>query len=168
MVGKSNEHRKLKNGDIVTYPKYACQGDRDTFNRCPRHLQISESKLEQCLLARIDVEISHLRYKATITNKEIADNLKRRERLNMRLERAKEMYIDGDISKEMYLSKKLQTENELATIPVEHAKIPDLPDRWQDVYTSLDPERKQMFWKKILSKIVITNETKDAPKIFFN
>ena len=168
LVGKSNEHRRLKNGKIVVYPKYTCQGDLSTLNRCPRHLQISENKLEQCLLSRIDIEIGHIRYKATIAKEDITNKLKMREKWNLRLERAKEMYIDGEISKEMYITKKMQIEKELSEIQIKTEKIPELPPQWQDIYSSLSPENKQMFWKKIINRIIITNETKEAPKIFFN
>lgn len=168
MVGKTHEQRKLKNGKIVTYGRYVCQGGLSTLNHCPKHLEISLNKLEQCMLSRIDVEIGHLKYQASIAKQDIADKVKAREKLNLRLERAKEMYIDGEISKDMYLGKKMQIEKELSMIQITNEKIPELPPQWQEIYHSLTPENKQMFWKKIINKIIITNETKDTPKIFFN
>lgn len=42
---------------------------------------------------------------------------------------------------------------------------PELPENWKDVYASLTPENKQVFWKRIIKSIIITSENKEAPEI---
>lgn len=167
MVGKTHEQRKLKNGKIVSYGRYTCQGDLSTRNHCPTHLEISLGKMEQIMFNRLDIEIGKIKHSVIVGNEDVKKNLKRHRKLSEKLRRAKELYIEGEISKDMYLEKKMQIEKDMSTLQIKEAKIPDLPKNWKEVYTSLDPEHKQIFWKKVIDRVIITNENKDAPDIFF-
>ena len=167
LVGKTRENRVLKNGRIVTYARYTCQGDLSTTNRCPRHLEISCDKLEAVMLATVDDEIRRLRYSLELENRDIQDKLRERKRLEQKLDRIKELYIDGDIDKERYVERKAKIEREISLIQVRPAAIPELPKEWKEIYSSLTPENRQLFWKKIIDKVIITNENKNHPQIFF-
>lgn len=167
MVGKTHEQRKLKNGKIVSYGRYTCQGDLSTRNHCPTHLEISFNKIEQTMLNRLDIEIGKIKHSVKVGKEDIKENLKRHRQLSEKLKRAKELYIEGEISKNMYLEKKMQIERDMSVLQIKEAKIPDLPSNWKEAYASLTPEFKQMFWKKAIDRIILTNDNKDAPDIFF-
>ncbi len=102
-----------------------------------------------------------------VGKEDVKENLKRHRQLSEKLRRAKELYIEGEISKDMYLEKKMQIERDMSVLQIKEAKIPDLPSNWKEAYTSLTPEFKQMFWKKTIDRIILTNDNKDAPDIFF-
>ena len=167
MVGKTHEGRKLKNGNITHYSRYLCQGYMDTYHKCPTYVEISTRKIENILLSRLDAEISNLKYQASITEKDVADKLKERDRLNKKLERVKEMYIEGEITKDTYREKKMQIERDLSMIHIENHKIPELPKNWQEIYNELTPESRQSFWRKIIDRVILTRENKEHPDIFF-
>ena len=166
MVGKTRE-RTLKSGTHATWIRYACQGDMSTINRCPTHLEISEPKIEAIMLSRLGIEIGHIKYSASLAQQDIAEKIKERERLNDKLTRAKEMYIEGEISKPLYLQKKLEIERELSLIHIEKQKVPDLPHDWKKIYAALTPANKQLFWKKTIERVILTNEAKETPTIIF-
>ena len=167
MVGKTHEERKLKNGQTVSYGRYTCQGSLSTKNHCSTHLEISFNKIEQTILNRLDIEIGKIKHSIMVGKEDVKENLKRHRQLSEKLRRAKELYIEGEISKDMFLEKKMQIERDMSVLQIKEAKIPDLPSNWKEAYTSLTPEFKQMFWKKAIDRIILTNDNKDAPDIFF-
>ena len=93
--------------------------------------------------------------------------IKQRRKLENKLDRLKELYVEGDISKNTYNAKKFQLEREISDIVIEQKQVPELPDGWKDTYNSLTPENKQVFWKRIIKSIIITSETKETPEIIF-
>lgn len=167
MQSKAGRTAVLKDGTTYTYLRYICQAHHHTNHPCPQGMCIAERKLESVLLSRLDAEIGNLKYQTTISQRDMAEKLKKRKKLESKLERVKEMYIDGDISKDVYKEKKFQIERDLNSIRIEKQKIPELPKDWKKIYGDLEPEYKQLFWKKILDKIIITRETKETPQIFF-
>lgn len=166
MVGKQREVT-LSTGEKRMYVRYICQGDRSTYNPCTRHFEISANKIENIMLKRLEIEIGHLKHEIRISQGEIAEKIKQKKKLEKKLDRVKEMYIEGDISKDVYKCKKHQIECDMASIIINPIRIPELPQGWKKVYESLTLENKQVFWKKIIDRIIITNETKETPKIFF-
>lgn len=165
LAGKART-RILKDGK-KTYQKYICQGYCSTRRYCSGALEVSETKIEDILLSRLNNEIGNQRYEATLSQRDIADKLKARKKLEGKLDRVKEMYIEGDISKDVYTDKKLQIERDLSLIRIEKQKIPELPKEWKKIYNDLTPEYRQLFWKKTIDRVILTNENKKNPTIIF-
>ena len=166
MVGKTRIY-KLSDGSEAPYTRYVCQGDLSTINKCPDHLEISEPKMEQIMLTRLDIEIGRLKHSVELSKRDVANKIKARQRLENKLTRAKEMYIEGEITKDTYKEKKLEIERDLSMIHIEKQKVPELPREWKSIYEELTPANKQLYWKKIIDRVVLTNENKDAPTIIF-
>lgn len=166
MAGKQ---RKVtyKNGQTVTVTRYVCNGKLDTVNPCIKHLEISAKKIEDAMLNRLEIEIGHLQRDIRLSYGEIKEKIKQRRKLENKLDRLKELYVDGDISKNTYNAKKFQLEREISNIVIEQKQVPELPDGWKDTYNALTPENKQVFWKRIIKSIIITSETKETPEIIF-
>lgn len=146
--------------------RYVCNSDRGTLYNCP-HLEISEPKMERYLLNHLDGILSDLRYKAEISDKGKKDGEKKKKRLQGKLERLKEVYIEGDMDKNEYQERKRSIERELVSIPTASAPVPELPKDWKTIYKELSKDRKQTFWKKTIKTITFTNETKDNPEVIF-
>lgn len=77
------------------------------------------------------------------------------------------MYIDGDISKDVYKMKKYQIEAGMAGIVITPKQVPELPEGWKEIYAALSPDTRQVFWKKLIDSIYITSETKTESRIVF-
>lgn len=157
---------RQKNGKSFTYVRYACDADKGTV-REHSHLEISETKMETYLLNNLGQILDSLSLDAKVEDRESAKRKKEKKRLEGKLSRLKEIYIDGDVSKDEYLIRKAEIEQQIAAIPGDERPLPKLPDNWRDIYNDLSKARKQVFFKKIIRKIILTNENKDNPLIFF-
>lgn len=159
-------HGKARIQNGREFIRYVCHSDRGTKRQCP-HIEIAEPKLERFLLNHLNGILSDLRYKAEISDKGKEQREKDIRRLQGKLERLKDVYIEGDISKEDYQDRKRQLDRELSSIPTGSARLPVLPKDWKDIYNDLTKDRKQAFWKRTIKSITITNETKNTPDIIF-
>lgn len=65
------------------------------------------------------------------------------------------MFEDGDISTDEYRSKRDKIKAELDSIVPKETKLPKLPENWKDVYSALDRQSRQIFWKSIIDHIDI-------------
>ena len=156
-----------KNGNKVTSSRYVCQGKLDTVNPCKKHLEISADKIEAVMMERIEVEIGKARHEVEISQGEIKEKIREKKKLERKLDRVKEMYIDGDISKDVYKMKKYQIEADMAGIVITPKQVPELPEGWKEIYAALSPDTRQVFWKNLIESIYITSETKTEPRIVF-
>ena len=160
MAGKARIQRGRE------YIRYQCFADRGTLHH-KTHIEISEPKLERFLLNHLNGILSDLRYKAEITDKGKEQRERERKRLQGKLERLKDVYIEGDITKEDYQERKRLLDRELSAIPTGTAHLPELPKDWKEIYNQLTKDRKQAFWKKTIRRIELTKETKENPRIIF-
>ena len=160
MAGKA----RIQNGR--EYIRYQCFADRAALHH-RTHIEISEPKLERFLLNHLNGILSDLRYKAEITDKGKEQRERERKRLQGKLERLKDVYIEGDITKEDYQERKRLLDRELSAIPTDTAHLPELPKDWKEIYNQLTKDRKQAFWKKTIKRIEMTRETKENPRIIF-
>ena len=160
MAGKT----RIKNGR--EFVRYQCYSERGTKTHC-QHIEISEPKLERYLLIHLNNILSDLRYKAEISDKGKEGREKEKKRLQGKIERLKDVYIEGDITKEEYQARKRRLDRELSSIPTDSAHLPELPKDWKEIYKQLTKDRKQAFWKKTIKRIELTNETKDNPTVIF-
>ena len=148
------------------YIRYVCYSDRGTKRRCP-HIEIAEKKLEKYLLNHLNGILSDLRYKAEISDQGKEIRKREKKRLQGKIERLKDVYIEGDISKDEYQERKRRLDRELSAIPADSARLPQLPQDWKEAYNVLTKDRKQAFIKRTIKSITITNETKNNPDIVF-
>lgn len=160
MAGKA----RIQNGR--EYIRYQCFADRATLHH-KTHIEISEPKLERFLLNHLNGILSDLRYKAEITDKGKEQREREIKRLQGKIERLKDVYIEGDITKEDYQERKRLLDRELSAIPTDTAHLPELPKDWKEIYNQLTKDRKQAFWKKTIKRIEMTRETKGNPRIIF-
>ena len=150
---------------------YLCKSYENTAIE-KHNMQITESAMESYLLTHLDSLLDAHRINAEAQNKQSNRNtlLKRKNAISAKIERLKELYIEGDIDKNKYQMQKSALENELSAIVID--PIPEtitLPDNWHEVYDSLDREHKRSFWRRIIHHITITKEEGDKKiEIFFN
>lgn len=130
---------------------------------------IREDKLEAQLLDSIELfaEQTVYRFKtATDTNHDHDKKV-----LENKLERLKDLYIDGDIDKNEYANRKATFEGELS-------KLNELTNRngtlaneimelnVRQIYDKLTPENRQAFWHRFVKKIIV-NKDKEVIDVIF-
>ena len=132
-----------------------------TERRCSNHRHISQNVLERYLLEHVGVELDALRLSAEYQAKNKPHKQPDVAAINAKLERLKDLYVDGLIDKTKYLA-----DRERLTKPLQQARdAPKLPDYkalrkiigqdFQTRYFALSQQDKQAFWRSLLDRIEI-------------
>ena len=136
MKGKYNGH---------TY-YYRCANGID-MHTCPNTAMIREDKIEEYLLERVEPELK--KYKVSLKKAKKKDPAPLKAKLN----RVKELYIDGLIDRQEYDRRREAIEKELE----QRSEKPlfDLPSDWKEIYASARKEAKKAAWRSVIDHIVI-------------
>ena len=153
--------RTHADGEKVFYKKYVCE------DRTHPHLQMIETQMEEYLLQNLIPMVRNLESESKMIKKGMDESIKKKKRLESRLERLREVYIDGDLDREAYHARKKILEEEINAIHIPSSIVPDVPEDWQEIYKDLTEERKAVFWKRLIKTIEFTNESKHKPKVIF-
>lgn len=171
-VPHQNRYTK-KNGEVVK--KITC-----AYRCVKNHVSVSckwtrvvfQSTIEKYLLENLDAIIAQKRIQADLSGSDDSnDTFVAIQKLEAKLSRIGARFEDGDISIDEYRAKRDLIKSEITklqnSIPTKEKNIPEMPDNWQQLYSDLNDEHKQQFWKRIIQKIEIP-VSKDADiKVFF-
>jgi len=148
-------------GDIKYY---RCVAHTQKAKDCPGSY-VNERKLEKYLILNLGTIVE--RSKATLEKKTPVNNTKKIQALNSRLERLKDLYIDGEITRESYNKKSSSIKTQIKELQKTETsqKVPEIPSNWVEIYNSLDDTHKKIFWKKLLRSIIIYNDAE--PSLIF-
>ena len=139
---------------------YACQYHLE-YHACPYATQHRQDRIEAFLLERIKPELDAYREKPQMKLPKKDKREKQQKSLQAKLERLKNLYIDGDISKEIYAEKRDKVKIELERIRADHSELDYeklnaiLNSGWRNMYDIIMPEDKAHFWRTILHHIEI-------------
>lgn len=136
MVGHTN------NG--IAY--YECHGRNHD-----KYFAVREDNVEKYLLDIMDEYLSGKRFTAKVPQKQ-----KNTAQVKGKLERLKELYIDGDIKKEDYLKRKSELEAQLVETPQEPKFI--RIDGWKDYYINASKEAKKVAWHSVINEIIVDKD----------
>lgn len=127
----------------------------------------NENKLEAWLLERLDTLLAGRIKFAKAQERKKADGQKK-EALERKLERVKQLYIDGDISRDEYVAKRDAITGQIQSLPspgkVERLEAL-LPENWREIYSELSREGKRAFWCRTVRQIIIS-QSADPVVIF--
>ena len=156
------------------YPAYECKQYR-TKRECLNGGEIREKAIETHLLEYI---VEKMRtYTASYTNqsKNSLDNRMQKAAIRKKMDRLKDLYIDGLIPMDEYKSDREKYSAELESLPdimespVDFTKISHLLNSdFEVIYASFDNEEKRRFWRSVVKEISISksNNRKREYKIF--
>ena len=84
----------------------------------------------------------------------------------------KDLYIDGEISREDYDTKAAVLKTELEDLKAQdrqrqrgQAAALELPEGWRESYAALSDTGKKVFWSQTLESVIW--QKKDPPSVFF-
>lgn len=147
--------------------RYECNGNRQVNNRCLKHNQIGEKRMEKILIDNLDTMLSNALIEASYSAKGADGYIKQKERLEGKIERLKELYIDGLIEKEDFQRRIADTKRELSNLKPPQAISVNLPNDWLSIYKQLDDSHKKSFWEEIIVSITVDPVEKEKIKIQF-
>ena len=140
---------------------YRCSYHTQYFDRCPEGMYVNEAKLEAYLVENLPGMISEFRTGMETNQARQKDQTARLKRIEGKLSRLKELYIDGEISREAYdrraaaLKEELSPLREIIEEPPRRLEELELPPEWRIMYDDLSDESKKIFWRKTVRRIII-------------
>lgn len=146
-----------------------CYGEGRKYYRCNRHYDgscemshtVNEKKVERWLLENIEEDF---KIKVTMRPKEKREDPKK---YRDRLKRLNDIYLMGNITESEYREKSAEIQRKIAEIVKKPSrKSQNFAANWKEVYADLDDEHKRMFWRKLISEIVITVEATPVEIIY--
>lgn len=132
---------KTKTGNLTYY-----QCPKHGLHLCEHQKMIREDLIEQHLIALVN----------EAPQKQIVVKPKRKKHVNVKpkLERLKELYIDGDISKDEYMKRKA----DLESLTVTEQLPPRLVSNWKELYDSATKQQKNVIWKSVIDRIIVDKD----------
>lgn len=158
-MASSTSVKHYKKGSITRYAIYVCDYGRRNYDCSGAY--ISEKNLEALLLNTLESRLNDYNIKITLDtdNKNVETIRKCKERLK----RIKLLFEMGDIDINEYKQKKESLLSEIESCKVSDKEPINLETNWKDIYSELDVDHKNSFWKSIIEYIEIpTRQAKDV------
>lgn len=149
MVGRTN-----------SYIYYVCPYHL-SYHACEYSVWHRQDRIESFLLERIKPELDAYREKPQMKLPKKDKREKQQKSLLAKLERLKNLYIDGDLSKDDYTKKRDAVRAELGKLESAQSELDYeklnaiLNSGWRSLYDRIDPEDRAHFWRTILHHIEI-------------
>ena len=167
MGSKLSKHIKAS-GETIERGYYQCRTKTVRKDVCEKPAFVMEHKLEDYLIEHMselitdyEASIAQSREKAKDAEKEIS-------RIKGKLQRLKDVYLDGDMSRAEYVDKTSQLKANMAELESQRvplSPIKRLPDNWEEMYWQLSKDGKRDFWHRTIRRIEI--DGKKVSKVFF-
>lgn len=151
---------------------YRCSNHVQYADRCPEGTYANEKKLEAFLVSNLERMLEEFQLNARSAMESYTDHSAEIKRLEGKLTRIKDLYIDGEIDRADFDSRSEPIKAELAQLREDDA-IPlavrlqavDLPPDWKNTYEELPDEGKKLFWRKTIRQVIIFNNK--PPQVIF-
>ena len=121
------------------------------YHRCDHTKMIREDEIEKYLINNVDGELKKYKIKVKKPKKKDPAPLK------AKLERLKELYIDGIIDRSEYDKRREVIEKSMAE-SVAQKPVFDLPDDWKEIYANATKEARKAAWRSVIAQISIDKE----------
>ncbi len=152
--------RKMSGSTNRSYQRYTCKKNKEA-KVCPNTKQITQNRLENYLLFILE-DLQKLEVDSIAKEKEDKNTIdieKETSKIDKKINRLNELYIEGHISKEKYdkditIFQKQKTEFlSLKRKKKKEKEIINLPNDAIELYKMLNSENKRNFWKKYIDYI---------------
>lgn len=166
MSASTTKKKVKKRNDNYTYeyPAYRCQGRMNGLG-CTCTKQYFERTIETRLLSKLKDEINSYIVSYEICASPSVDIRKKKNNIENKIKRLKDLYLDELISLEEYKEDKIKYENMIAELPEPKVENRDLSyikellnQDIETLYKEMDTLEKNRFWRSFLADIRIDNE----------
>lgn len=131
------------------YHMYQCKGGcRNT---------ITQRVLEAKVIAQVEPELNQYRLTLAQRKDEIAQAKKLRQRFEAKIERLKDLYVDGLISRAEFDKRRKEYRDAIDEIEMPPQR--ELPSDWLSLYDRLNPAQKNVLWKSVLDHVCIDKDS---------
>lgn len=166
-------HRNDSKPNWNTWYYYRCPGVYQTWKEdCTNRRNYTESRIESFLLA--DIKPFVRKYKLQRQNEQDIkrDNSKKIAELRMKVSRLTDLYVDSLITMEDYTKRKDGFLREIETLQQQEHEPPKADLDWilhfdfDGVYKTFSREEKQLFWRRLVEKIIVYDDWTIQPIYF--
>lgn len=160
---RNNKSKRIK--------AYRCSNHTQYTGRCPDGTYVNEAKLEAYLLKNLPALMDKYRLDMLEAAARSINVLPSIHRLEGKLARLKDLYIDGELSREAYNRRSASLKEELAHLEEQAKVVPPahdaytLPENWATIYSDLTDDAKAQFWHSIIARIIIYRD--QPPEVMF-
>lgn len=158
VLSKPRDGQKIR----YKYPAYECKQHR-TPKKCPNSGEIREARIEKYLLENIRQQLRSYTADFEIISRQTTDgSRKKKYQIKKRLDRLKDLYINGAITLEEFKADRLrfeaQSDRQESLSPAHKPEaLKDLLHTdFESIYRSLDNEQKRLFWRSVIRDIRIS------------
>lgn len=130
------------------YPMCRCKSCKNT---------LTERETERQVLKRIDSRLA--RYTIILKKRDYSKESALKKRFEDKLHRLTDLYVDGFITREEFDARRKEYKKAIDAIVI--PTIPEMPESWQQVYDSLDNQKKNVLWKSVINHIEIKDKKVD-------
>lgn len=122
------------------------------YHKCVHNKMIREDALEKYLIENVDESLKQ--YKIKVKKQKRKDPAP----LKAKLERLKDLYIDGIIDRSEYDKKREVIEKAIAEQQAPEKPVFDLPSDWKQIYADASREARKAAWRSVITRIDIDKE----------
>lgn len=134
------------------YLNYRCNGRSSERNKTC--ITISEMNIEKLLISQVHEDLTKCNVDLELEN-EIKVKKSDITKLEKKLERIKELYAEGDLTKQQFVDKKEKINNEINDIKRQliNSKRIKLDDNALNIYWKLSQKKKAVFWRSLIKEV---------------
>lgn len=134
------------------YLNYRCNGRSSERNKTC--ITISEKNIEKLLISQVHEDLTKCNVDLELEN-EIKVKKSDITKLEKKLERIKELYAEGDLTKQQFVDKKEKINNEINDIKRQliNSKRIKLDDNALNIYWKLSQKKKAVFWRSLIKEV---------------
>lgn len=134
------------------YLNYRCNSRSSERNKTC--ITISEKNIEKLLISQVHEDLSKCNVDLELEN-EIKVKKSDITKLEKKLDRLKEMYAEGDLSKQQFVDKKQKVNDEINDIKRQliNSKRIKLDDNALNIYWKLSQKKKAVFWRSLIKEV---------------
>jgi site-specific DNA recombinase len=165
--GRTMNARYKQTGQVY----YSCQYHLG-YHQCGYSKSHRQDRIEAFLLDNIKPMLDAVHIESKNIKRNAPKTQNRVKSLEAKLDRLKNLYIEGDISKEIYAEKRDKVKIELEQLNADRTELDYdrlnaiLDSGWRAMYDYIDPEDKAQFWRTLLHHIEVLPD--GTYKLFFN
>lgn len=136
------------------YLNYRCNGRSSERNKTC--VTISEKNIEKLLISQVHEDLTKCNVDLELEN-EIKVKKSDIKNLEKKLERIKELYAEGDLTKQQFVDKKEKINNEINNIKRQliNSKRIKLDDNALNIYWKLSNKKKAVFWRSLIKEVLV-------------
>lgn len=134
------------------YLNYRCNSRSSERNKTC--ITISEKNIEKLLISQVHEDLTKCNVDLELEN-EIKVKKSDITKLEKKLERIKELYAEGDLSKQQFVDKKQKVNDEINDIKRQliNSKRIKLDDNALNIYWKLSNKKKAVFWRSLIKEV---------------